>query len=369
MKTIIALLCTFLVVGCQSETDDSQPPLQDTVATDTIQQQDSGSSDAGSDAGVEPEIDTGPPIELEGLDSDEDGLPDEAEAIVGTDPQNPDSDGDGLQDGDEFKKGSNPMKSDSDGDGIDDMAEVEAGTNPAKADTDFDGFTDGEEASAQSDPNDMFNWPFGGETWPDRRHYAEGTYGSGLEIGDVLPNFQMIDQFDAPLDFYQFHDAIILLDFSAGWCAPCREAAETAQALWEDYRDQGFVIIHYLTETNTGFPADLPLQTGWANEYNLSFPVVRQDGNVLYNDFTESDTYIGSLPFMVLLDRDMKIDSAYGAKSEDAVRKRVEELLAHIVHTELHGAASDIQPQHRRRSGEVSVFVVRRRSLCSLAHL
>ena len=109
MKRVIALLCTLLVVGCQSETDDSQPPLQDTVGTDTIQQEDSGSSDAGSDAGVEPEIDTGPPIELEGLDSDEDGLPDEAEAIVGTDPQNPDSDGDGLQDGDEFKKGSNPI--------------------------------------------------------------------------------------------------------------------------------------------------------------------------------------------------------------------------------------------------------------------
>mmetsp|Transcript_10214 Transcript_10214/g.33630 ORF Transcript_10214/g.33630 Transcript_10214/m.33630 type:complete len:360 (-) Transcript_10214:100-1179(-) len=54
------------------------------------------------------------------------------------------------------------------------------------------------------------------------------------------------------------------------------------------------------------------------------------------------------------------------AVRDDLERRR---LHAHSVHTELHGAASDIQPQHRRRSGEVSVFVVRRRSLCSLAHL
>ena len=35
MKRVIAILCTVLV-GCQSETDDPQPQLQDAAATDTI---------------------------------------------------------------------------------------------------------------------------------------------------------------------------------------------------------------------------------------------------------------------------------------------------------------------------------------------
>lgn len=42
-------------------------------------------------------------------DSDNDALPDTAEAIYGTDPNNPDSDGDGFKDGDEVNNGYNPM--------------------------------------------------------------------------------------------------------------------------------------------------------------------------------------------------------------------------------------------------------------------
>jgi alpha-tubulin suppressor-like RCC1 family protein/thiol-disulfide isomerase/thioredoxin len=310
--------CTLAMVACQSTTDGSM----DTESTPV------DAASTGSDASSDTYVDTGPPIELTGLDSDNDGLPDEAEAIVGSDPQNPDSDGDGLQDGAEFTHGSNPLKADSDDDGIDDLTEISDGTNPARPDSDFDGFSDGDEKSAGTDPKAMFSWPFDGPKWPDLRHYAEGTYASGFELGDTLPNFQMVDQFDAPLDLYQFHDTIVLLDFSAGWCNPCREAAKVAQALWEDYRDQGFIIIHYLTETSNGAPGDLVLQQGWATEYGLSFPVVRQEQNVLYEDFTKSDTYIGSLPFMVLLDRNMVIDSRYGASSEQAVRTRLEQLLS-----------------------------------------
>jgi hypothetical protein len=43
------------------------------------------------------------------LDADEDGLPDVAEFIAGTDPRNPDTDGDGLADGAEVRQGLNPL--------------------------------------------------------------------------------------------------------------------------------------------------------------------------------------------------------------------------------------------------------------------
>jgi len=45
------------------------------------------------------------------LDSDLDGLTDEQERILGTDPNNPDTDGDGVSDGDEVKAGRNPLGS------------------------------------------------------------------------------------------------------------------------------------------------------------------------------------------------------------------------------------------------------------------
>ncbi|HHO52966.1 MAG TPA: hypothetical protein ENK18_19340 [Deltaproteobacteria bacterium] len=57
------------------------------------------------------------------VDSDGDGLGDEAEELFDTDPDDPDSDGDGLSDGDEVALGSDPLSSDSDGDGVCDGAE------------------------------------------------------------------------------------------------------------------------------------------------------------------------------------------------------------------------------------------------------
>jgi hypothetical protein len=48
------------------------------------------------------------PLEAE-PDTDADGLPDAAEWVIGTDPNNPDTDGDGIPDGLEVRQGSNPL--------------------------------------------------------------------------------------------------------------------------------------------------------------------------------------------------------------------------------------------------------------------
>ena len=42
-------------------------------------------------------------------DTDGDGLTDDQEVAIGTDPQNPDTDGDGTNDGDEVAAGRNPL--------------------------------------------------------------------------------------------------------------------------------------------------------------------------------------------------------------------------------------------------------------------
>lgn len=66
-------------------------------------------------------------------DSDGDGLSDERELEIGTDPQNADSDSDGITDGDELALGTDPNESDTDGDGTSDGDELAAGTDPNDA--------------------------------------------------------------------------------------------------------------------------------------------------------------------------------------------------------------------------------------------
>ena len=100
-------------------------------------------------------------------DSDGDGLDDDVEPIIGTDPNNPDTDGDGTGDGQEDADGdgitnleevtgsendgygnepTNPNAADTDGDQLTDSQEIDlTGTDPNEADTDGDGTSDADE--------------------------------------------------------------------------------------------------------------------------------------------------------------------------------------------------------------------------------
>lgn len=129
-------------------------------------------------------------------DTDHDGLTDEFEKLVGSNPNAVDSDGDGLSDGYEaISSHTDPLSADTDGDGVSDPSELAAGTdagqlpgiggvvgtgpfaenvrngvtdsdgdglsdrteklvgtNPSSADTDGDGLNDGTEAALGTDP-------------------------------------------------------------------------------------------------------------------------------------------------------------------------------------------------------------------------
>lgn len=76
-------------------------------------------------------------------DRDGDGLSDDDELVLGTNPDHPDTDGDGLWDGTEIDLDTDPLNPDSDGDGLLDGNEVNLGTNPLSLDTDGDGWQDG----------------------------------------------------------------------------------------------------------------------------------------------------------------------------------------------------------------------------------
>jgi hypothetical protein len=115
--------------------------------------------------------------DINGSDSDWDGLDDELEYAIGTDPYNYDSDFDGLGDGEEFNCGwggtepaqedeaglvapigycTDPLNYDSDFDGLSDGDEVwYYGTDPTNPDTDGDGILDGEEENTNNGDSDF----------------------------------------------------------------------------------------------------------------------------------------------------------------------------------------------------------------------
>ncbi|MBT8239483.1 MAG: gliding motility-associated C-terminal domain-containing protein, partial [Croceitalea sp.] len=98
------------------------------------------------------------------LDTDGDGLDDDVEIDLGTDPENPDTDGDGIDDGSEVTDGTDPLddcdsvggsplpESDCDNDGLTNVEEESLGTDPNNSDTDGDTILDGQEVADGTDP-------------------------------------------------------------------------------------------------------------------------------------------------------------------------------------------------------------------------
>ncbi|MBR9976251.1 MAG: hypothetical protein KFF77_11765 [Bacteroidetes bacterium] len=81
------------------------------------------------------------------MDSDGDGLTDYEETIkYRTRPDMLDTDGDGIGDAEEIQRfNTDALSADSDGDGLADGLELQLGTNPNRVDTDGDGLRDGDE--------------------------------------------------------------------------------------------------------------------------------------------------------------------------------------------------------------------------------
>jgi serine/threonine protein kinase len=87
-------------------------------------------------------------------DTDQDGLSNAQETVLGTDPNMADTDGDGLKDGDEVLiYSTNPRNPDSDGDGLNDYQEIFTHkTDPNNSDSDRDGIPDGLEVAMGTNP-------------------------------------------------------------------------------------------------------------------------------------------------------------------------------------------------------------------------
>ncbi len=187
-------------------------------------------------------------------------------------------------------------------------------------DSDGDGWMDGEEQDLGSGPDWRFSWDFGGERWPDFRDEAKdaGLEGEGYDVGDVMPDFIGIDQYGNKVRLSTFYGYVILIDFTAGWCEPCQLVAADAQTMWEDHRLDGFLIIHALVDDETNDDVvDPGFQAVWAEAHGIEFPVLLDDERGAYTGLATSGLYAGEIPFMVLLDKKMRIDSVYTGQGEE----------------------------------------------------
>jgi len=111
---------------------------------------------------------------------------------------------------------------------------------------------------------------------------------------------------------------VVLVNFWATWCAPCRIEMPGFQRVWDDYGDQGFTIVGL--SVDQGVRSDV---ARWVKDRGLTFPIAFAPGAVVRS-------YGGAsvLPTSILIDREGRIaHRVQGYYAEPALRAAVRRLL------------------------------------------
>jgi thiol-disulfide isomerase/thioredoxin len=191
---------------------------------------------------------------------------------------------------------------DSDGDGLFDDEEEELGTDPDSADTDGDGFDDLDEIEAGTNPNYEYSHTYTGDYnvgyCEDGMAEATGPSSSNghtplYAAGDVVENFTLTDLYGEDVDLYSFCGQHVMLVFGASWCGPCVDLSEQVQAIQDEY--ENVQIIEILIEDTRGDPPDQSDLEDWAEHGGFTTVAVVGDGEYNVWPYWEADWGIPSV--------------------------------------------------------------------------
>ena len=120
----------------------------------------------------------------------------------------------------------------------------------------------------------------------------------GFESGSEAPGFDLMSAGGSPVSLEDHRGAVVLLNFWATWCAPCRTEMPLLQSAYETYEGQGFVVL--------GIDFDEPATAvmDYGQELGLTFPLLLDPGGEIQQLYK-----VRGYPTTVVLDREGRIQA------------------------------------------------------------
>jgi len=138
--------------------------------------------------------------------------------------------------------------------------------------------------------------------------------------GFLAPDFELTTTTGEAVKLSNLRGQAVLVNLWATWCPPCRAEMQSIEKVYNEYKDQGFVVLA-VNMTYQDTPSDIE---PFIKEQALTFPILLDKTGEMANAYQ-----LHSLPSSYFIGRDGIIHEVVigGPMAEALLRTRVEEIL------------------------------------------
>lgn len=135
-----------------------------------------------------------------------------------------------------------------------------------------------------------------------------------IDEGVPAPEIKLNDLAGKPVSLSSFKGKVVLVDFFASWCAPCREELPILDKLSKSYREQGLVVL------GVNIDNEMSAAQKFLKTVPVSFVVVHDAAKKVAKLYAPP-----TMPSSYLIDREGRIQRVYkGFRASDAAKIEAE---------------------------------------------
>ncbi len=141
-----------------------------------------------------------------------------------------------------------------------------------------------------------------------------------INIGEKAPEFTLSDLEGKKVSLIDFKGKVVLIDFWATWCPPCRESIPFLNSLHQEYNVRGFVVM----AINVDERGPTERIKSAVDEFGIKYKVLISD------DLTPRLYDVAAIPVGFLVNKEQKIVNryfGYNPYMKEALLKDIKELL------------------------------------------
>jgi peroxiredoxin len=138
--------------------------------------------------------------------------------------------------------------------------------------------------------------------------------------GFLAPDFELNTPAGASVRLSDLRGQAVLVNLWATWCPPCRAEMRSIEKVYQDYKDQDFIVLG----VNMTYQDDPLAVMPFVNEQAITFPILLDETGAMGNAYQ-----LRSLPSSYFIRRDGIINEVVvgGPMSEALLRTRIEAIL------------------------------------------